>query len=214
LGLVPSETALDLLILAGVIYAADTRISRTRFSEDSWTREIELELPVCDPALWTVQVPLLERMLRFLSGDIWTIGFRRRPPAFSMLTPPRPLTRPAYDRISLFSGGLDSLVGAIDLLAAGRRPLLISHAAEGATSDAQGKLIEAIRRRYDGFSRLRFWIAFSKTLLDRGGGVEESTRARSFLFFAAAGFAAGFWRRSCDADPGAGKRADLPQRAA
>jgi hypothetical protein len=74
LGLVPSETALDLLILAGVIYAADTRISRTRFSEDSWTREIELELPVCDPALWTVQVPLLERMLRFLSGTYGPLG--------------------------------------------------------------------------------------------------------------------------------------------
>ena len=35
------------------------------------------------------------------------------------------------DCVSLFSGGLDSAIGAIDLLAAGRAPLLVSHAYKG-----------------------------------------------------------------------------------
>jgi hypothetical protein len=189
LGMVPSETALDLLVLATLVYAADTRISRLTFSQDSWTREMQLELPVADPSLWSANAPLLHRMLRFLSGDIWRIAFRPRPRAFQRLTPPRPRTRPPYDLISLLSGGLDSLVGAIDQLSGGRRPLFISHAAEGATSEAQNTLIEALRRTYTPLDRLRFWIAFPKNLLDQTGSVEESTRARSFLFFAAAAFA-------------------------
>lgn len=194
----PSETALDLLILAALVYAADTRIPRTAFSQDSWTREVKLELPVADPALWLANAPLLQRMLRFLSGDIWTIAFRPRPRILQRLTPARPRAQPPYDRICLFSGGLDSLVGVLDILAAGHQPLLISHAAEGATSDAQNTLINRLQRRYIA-DRLRFWIAFPKNLLDRDGSVEDSTRTRSFLFFAAAAFAAGCF--TSDAPP-------------
>jgi hypothetical protein len=36
-----------------------------------------------------------------------------------------------FDGVSLFSGGLDSLIGAIDSLNAGEAPLLVSHAGEG-----------------------------------------------------------------------------------
>ena len=36
-----------------------------------------------------------------------------------------------FNDLALFSGGLDSLIGAIDTLEAGRTPLLISHAGEG-----------------------------------------------------------------------------------
>ena len=159
--MVPSETALDLLILAALVYAADTRIPRAAFSRDSWTRELQLELPVADTALWLANAPLLQCMLRFLSGDIWTIAFRPRPRALQRLTPARPRARPAYNHICLFSGGLDSLVGALDLLSAGHTPLLISHAAEGSTSDAQNSLINRLRRKYTA-DRLRFWIAFPK----------------------------------------------------
>ena len=129
-------------------------------------------------------------MLRFLSGDIWAITFRPRPRPLRRLTPARPRKPPAYDGICLFSGGLDSLTGAIDLFATGRRPLLISHAAEGATSDAQNKLVSSLRRRYRTVDRLRFWIGFPKNLLDQAGSVDETTRARSFLFFAAAALGA------------------------
>jgi hypothetical protein len=66
LGLAPTEIGLDLLILAALVYAADTRIRRPTFSQDSWTREIRLEIPVSDPAVWTANAPLVNRMLRFL----------------------------------------------------------------------------------------------------------------------------------------------------
>jgi hypothetical protein len=65
-GIHPSERAADLAILAATVTAADTRISRATDSQDSWTREIDLYLPVHEPALWQSQVALIERMLKFL----------------------------------------------------------------------------------------------------------------------------------------------------
>jgi len=190
LGMAPTEVALDLLILGVLVYAADTRIPRAAFAQDSWSREIRLELPVRDPARWTAAGPLLQRLLRFLSGDIWEIAFRPRPARLMDLAPQRPLNAPPYDGVCLFSGGLDSLVGVIDLLTAGRRLVLVSHASEGATSDSQNQLIEVLNKQFGAIDRLRFWIGFNKTLLDRAGSKEDTTRARSFLFFAAAAFAA------------------------
>jgi 7-cyano-7-deazaguanine synthase in queuosine biosynthesis len=190
LGMAPSEVALDLLILAALVYAADTRIPRAAFAQDSWSREIRLELPVRDPARWAAAAPLLRRLLRFLSGDIWEIAFRPRPARLMDLAPPRRLNAPPYDSVCLFSGGLDSLVGAIDLLTADRRLVLVSHASEGATSDSQNQLIEVLKKQFGAIHRLRFWIGFNKSLLDRAGSIEDTTRARSFLFFAAAAFAA------------------------
>src|SRR6266545_2618231 len=49
-GVSPSETAADLGILAAAITAADTRISRSVDAQDGWTREIDIYLPVEDPA--------------------------------------------------------------------------------------------------------------------------------------------------------------------
>lgn len=48
-GLHSSRVALDLLILAIGIQVADTRISREQHAQDSWTREIDLNVPVAAP---------------------------------------------------------------------------------------------------------------------------------------------------------------------
>ena len=50
-GLVPSETAIDLVHLAAMVYTADVRIWRG-YSEDAWTRKITLHFPVTQPDLW------------------------------------------------------------------------------------------------------------------------------------------------------------------
>src|SRR5688572_9852843 len=111
LGVFPSEIGVDLLVLAAHVHAADTRISRATESQDTWTREIRLIVPVSDIARWSTTIPLLQRMLNFLTGDRWTLGFRPRPPGFERtvaIRPPR-ATAPPYDSVALFSGGLDSL---------------------------------------------------------------------------------------------------------
>lgn len=192
LGIFPSEVGIDLLVLASHVHAADTRISRAEQSQDSWTREIRLVVPVHDPALWTRAITTLTKALNFLTGDRWTIGFRARPPRFATIAKeaPRSLIALPFDVVSLFSGGLDSLIGAIDLLQSGSTPLLVSHFGEGATSDAQGKLFAALKKHYDksSFERLRVGMTFEDGLID-GVGSENSTRGRSFLFFALGIFA-------------------------
>ena len=44
----PSEVAMDMLVIATAMYAADIRIQREQFGEDSWTRIIDLYIPVSD----------------------------------------------------------------------------------------------------------------------------------------------------------------------
>ncbi len=187
----PSEIGLDLLIVAALVHAADTRISRAEQSQDSWTREIRLVVPVSNPDRWQAAARTLTRTLDFLTGDRWTVGFRRRPERFcSLTTSPATLLPPPFDTVSLFSGGLDSLIGAIDLLESGRTPLLISHAGEGATSDAQNALFGKLKQNYSGssFDRLRVWMAFPDGLV-KDVSSESTTRGRSFLFFALGVFA-------------------------
>jgi hypothetical protein len=192
IGVLPSEIGIDLLVLAAHVHAADTRISRAEQSQDSWTREIRLVVPVSDPTRWNAAAPTLKKSLDFLTGDRWTIGFRARPARFAAIAQAAPpsLIAPHFDSVSLFSGGLDSLIGTIDLLESGATPLLVSHFGEGAISDAQGKLFTGVKRHYakSSFERLRVGMTFKKGLVENVGS-EGSTRGRSFLFFALGVFA-------------------------
>ncbi|RAU19603.1 hypothetical protein DN062_00525 [Nitrincola tibetensis] len=199
LGVYPTEIGLDLLVLAAHVHAADTRISRVQQSQDSWTREIRLVVPVSDPDRWGSATSVLKNMLDFLTGDRWEFGFRKRPSRFQSIVKQEEydLIPPPFDALSLFSGGLDSLIGAIDLLENGSTPLLVSHSGDGAASDAQNKLMSGLKNRYKKicFERLRVGMTFKQDLI-KGVGSEDSTRGRSFLFFALGVFAGtGFGHR-------------------
>jgi hypothetical protein len=191
LGIYPTELGVDLLILAAHVHAADTRILRNTESQDGWTRELRLVVPVAEPERWVPASKILIRLLNFLTGDRWVIGFRPRPRHLKLVPkkPTKTIQQPFND-LALFSGGADSLIGAIDALEAGRYPLLLSHAGDGATSDAQNFLFEELKNHYRGrpFERLRLWMTFPKNLVSTNG-VENTTRGRSFLFFALGVFA-------------------------
>jgi hypothetical protein len=192
LDIFPSEIGIDLLVVAAHVHAVDTRISRAKQSQDSWTREFRLVVPVSDLVLWGAATLTLTKALNFLTGDRWTINFRSRPEWFatiglkalsSLLTPP-------FDSLSLFSGGLDSLIGAINLLHSGSSPLLVSHWGEGATSNAQRKLFARLKKEYPKsvLGQLRVKMTFANGFV-KDVGSENSTRGRSFLFFALGVFA-------------------------
>ena len=182
----PSETAVDLLVLAAHVYAADTRISRSEESQDTWTREIRMVVPVSDPIIWNNAKLELVRLLNFLTGDQWTIGFRSRPTEFSILIKKaeEELFACPFTGVSLFSGGLDSLIGSIDTLESGRVPLLVSHAGDGATSKAQEICFKKLKEKYKHvpFDRLRFWLNIPSEVF-KDIRSEDTTRGRSFLFF-------------------------------
>lgn len=187
LGVHPTEMGIDLAIVAAHVHAADTRISRADQSQDSWTREIRLVIPVHDPHRWSAATATLTKLLNFLTGDRWTLQFRSRPVRFTSIAAASaaPLLTPPFTALSLFSGGLDSLIGAIDLLEAGEEPLFVSHWGESAVSDAQNKLFCDLKKRYPRrpFDRVRVHMAFPKGLV-KNVKSENSTRGRSFLFIA------------------------------
>lgn len=126
---VAAPRAWDLLSIALSVIAADTAVSRGR-SPDGWTREIELSVAVNDPDFWSRQTGILENQLRFLTTDIWSIGFvdggiLPAPPKKGAITPDQ-------DCVCLLSGGLDSLIGAVDLAAGGtHKPYLVSQVSKG-----------------------------------------------------------------------------------
>jgi len=191
-GVVPSETTADLGILAASITAADTRISRAADAQDGWTREIDLYLPVEEPARWEALVPLLVRTLKFLTGDHWRLLFRERERKYkTLIQKPRALVRPTFTSVCLFSGGLDSFIGAIDRLAAGKKPILVSHYGDNSTS-SQERCADQIAKVYGDMRgrHVRANVRFDKTDFSHAMADEFTTRGRSFLFFALAALAA------------------------
>lgn len=178
-GLAPKAHSWDFLTLALAVNAADHAVER-RSSEDGWTRTIELDLVLYDPAAYERLTDEIQLMLRFLTGDFWTIRFLEGgyPPPI-----PKQSVRYQADCVSLLSGGLDSLIGALDLTARGRSPIFVSHVAKG-DSDTQVSYAHAL----GGGDRHLQWNQNIWLKPQREG--EGSTRGRSIVFFAFAAIAA------------------------
>lgn len=123
----PSTKAWDFLSLALAVITADLAGHRTK-SPDGWTRELELEIAVGDPAFWNQQQNLVCQVLGFLTTDVWNVNFIGG--GYSPKPPGKPVL-PPEDCISLLSGGLDSFIGNLDLVAGGKRPFTVSQTVVG-----------------------------------------------------------------------------------
>ncbi len=173
LGVYPSSRAWDFLAIALSVAAADQACLR-RNSPDGWTRDIRLDVSVIDPGFWDTQKEALETAVRFLTGDIWQLSF-----AAGGVAPPRRTRytrrRPVGDCVCLLSGGIDSLVGAVDAVASGLRPVLVSQVSQG-DSDRQRQFAKAIG---EDLTHLQLSHAIGPP-----GEAERSQRARSLVFVA------------------------------
>lgn len=123
----PSQRAWDLLSLALAVVAADHSHHRAE-SSDGWTRQIEIIVAVEDPHFWNTQSALIQYLLGFLTTDVWQVGFVHGGFVPEVHSSP---TASSEDCVVLLSGGLDSLIGAIDLTSSGRAPLAVSHIVRG-----------------------------------------------------------------------------------
>jgi hypothetical protein len=186
----PSPTALDLLRLAVGVYSADKAALRDA-ERDRWTRSLCLDIPVSDSDRWRDAAPAFEEALAFLTNDNWELRFRPLPAV-------EPAAPPLFgvDAVSLFSGGLDSLAGAIDLLEQGQTVILVGHYDSNLLLPRQQHLFHELRARY-GADRvhyrpfyLRLASASEAQAHPLAVGRESTTRSRSFLFIAAAGLVA------------------------
>jgi hypothetical protein len=185
--LTPSEDALDLLFVGAAVFGADTHISRTKTSENDWTREISISLPVSDLQKWNTIAPTLERALRFLSGDFWSFSFRQRPADVGQLIKKaRGQAKIEFTCVSLLSGGLDSYIGAIDRLENQHNPILVSHSWVTGVSHYQQACLEKLKEAYP--KRILHSPGRIGFPADAMPGVTRETteRSRSFLFFSMA----------------------------
>ncbi|GKW16700.1 hypothetical protein PEC301937_26490 [Pectobacterium carotovorum subsp. carotovorum] len=169
MGIYPDLVTWDFVTIAMSVCAADLACHRKK-SADGWTREIELYVTVCDSKTWIPHIDKLQNAFRFLTGDFWDITLTDGgdPPL-----EPTIIATSSANCISLLSGGMDSLIGAIDLIESGYSPCFVSQMAKG-DSKKQTEFSEALNkkvRHYQWNHRIKVPHA-----------TERSTRGRSLIF--------------------------------
>lgn len=186
--LAPNERAWDLLSIALAVTAADLAGHRNR-SSDGWTREFAVSIAVSDARFWSTQGKTLQELLCFLTTDRWEITFvpgARYPEQDATLIQPGP------DCVVLLSGGLDSFIGALDLVSQGRHPFAVSQVVRG-DGDKQCRLADVADA-----SMPHLQLNHNTMVPDPEN--PPSQRARSFAFFAYGVLAATTLRRYVDGD--------------
>jgi len=161
------------LLFALAVWAADKLVPRSP-RPDAWTRDLVLEIPATSN--WAALVSRLALLMGFLTGDAWSIQPRESQVEIKFAGRwPHPWQPTAA---ALFSGGLDSLTGAIDLLEQGHRLVLVSHYDYGQLAATQQTLAAALAEHY-GPERLHHLPL--KVQLE---GPELTLRSRSLLYLA------------------------------
>jgi hypothetical protein len=182
------DRILDLLEIASYIFSADRFTLRGKIDAleyQSWSRSFHFFIKVRDFEFWSKEsvVKKLVETLHFMSGDA----------QFEFTFSPGHSTAPTslFDKeefqidakenidILLFSGGLDSLAGVVELLETSQDQLcLVTHQSQPRSKKTQKRLVDFLNRRYP--NRIKHY-KFLCTLT----GVrarEESQRTRSFLY--------------------------------
>jgi 7-cyano-7-deazaguanine synthase in queuosine biosynthesis len=180
----PSIEAIDLLMISLAVYAAD-RIILRKEALDGWERSIHLHLPVLNIDLMESNKQLLKQITNFLTGDNWEFTFRERELTLEESMRRVQMTQRRIDtldinKICMFSGGLDSFIGAIDLLEEkGNDIIFVSHYGGGkGTLEYQKVLKQELVNKYS-ISENHFFSFYAAPL----GGKEDTMRSRSFMFF-------------------------------
>lgn len=191
-GTIPPRV-LDLIELAGYLFAADrltTRGQPDALMFDSWSRSFHVAMKVRDAKFWghDTTKKKLNDLLLFMTGDReYRFDFQPghttgRAHLFDseefQITPEKP------HHVMLFSGGLDSLAGAIERLNSSRDIVcLVSHrSGQPSTAMTQTRLVKALAQRFpDRVKGYRFG-----TGLTNKRAVSETQRTRTFLYGAIA----------------------------
>ena len=182
----------DLYIIALSIYAADKRVPRN-VAADGWTRNFDLSIPVIEFDKWNSVCIELEKMLSYLSGDIWKISFRgcskenrykdghKRPPK-------KNIDLQSFEAVSLFSGGMDSYCGAYEMISQGKKIMLVGNKEYGGLDKIQEKLLGHITNLFKGNESMLFSFSARayQPLYSDFSSSENTSRSRSFLFLSAA----------------------------
>lgn len=177
------NSAIDLLYISLMVYYADRKISRKN-TDDAWTRVFKIYIPVLEIDKWNENKELLETMLSFLSGDKWSFYFRKRElnqkekRVFKGIG--RQKRKQTPNAICMLSGGLDSFIGSIDALTKDKDIWFVGYYGGGkGVIKYQKNVIEKLINHFQ-LSTNHFFNFFASPIQ----GIEDTTRTRSFMFFA------------------------------
>jgi hypothetical protein len=183
---------IDFLEIASYVYSADCASLRGKKwtdddSTEPWSRDLSFVIPVREPGFWARQEiqGLIEKILNFLSNDKYSFTFvpieqdRPAQPYFEF-GDLKGWPFHAPDRVIMFSGGLDSLAGAVESAVTGGTLLLVSHRSVSTIDARQNLLFQELQKLYpDQLLRVPVWVNKAEKF-----GREPTQRTRSFLFSA------------------------------
>lgn len=180
----------DLMEIATYVYCADQAIKRAADDVDrfgnGWRRDIHFVIPVRQLALWcsAEMLDTLRLTLNFLSDDNYTFDFvqlKNGRPVQEYLEFNDQLEYYGNpQQVVLFSGGLDSLAGAIhEAITEKNKVVLVTHKSTPKTNSRFRALEEKLRVKAGAYSPRHITVRVHKSKnLNR----EYTQRTRSFLF--------------------------------
>jgi len=183
--------AFDFLLFSVLIYNIDRFVNRNIFSLEGWTREIEVtNMPMIHLNEFQQVKNKLDDAISFLTGDIWNINYCQ---SGGILYQPKEDIMNwgdinVFEQVSLFSGGLDSLIGVIDELERmpqNRKLLLISHKDLGKEGVDQDSIMTIFSRQQlygDKYAQVQTSVGIGKKDMGRRIAKESTFRSRSLLF--------------------------------
>lgn len=187
--------AFDLFTVASIVYGIDILLPRETTGFDGWSREIEVCFPVEYVYEFNCGKDALEKTLRFLTGDLWSVSFEsrtiRRLYKFGRRQKAHGESfRQRHKVVNLFSGGMDSLIGAINQLHNSNDEVcLVSHTDsvfKGAKTD-QEEILKEIKKKYRHYYHIPTRVDIGKRDIHGNEYEKETTlRSRSFLFLSMA----------------------------
>ena len=176
----------DAVWLAVAVFIADRTLKRPM----DWTRSIELEVPVADPARWNARADAIETALARLTSDDWTVTFTADGTDNRGGAGGGDPEEPGYDAdlVCLLSGGADSMCGAIRALDEGHRPVFVSHWDAPSTAAQQKEVVALLGGRFGEGTFDHVQVRLGAVKRQVGGDVsfpdEPTRRSRSLLFIA------------------------------
>lgn len=184
----------DLLEIAGLVYAADRNIGRGNNSSleyHSWARNFHFIIKVRDFDFW--QNPAINKQLSealcFMSGDntyefTFQNGGQDSGQTSLFDAEGIALEKKENTCIALFSGGMDSLAGALSILEeTDQNLILVSHRSNNpGVSSYQDRVFKLLREDYP--NRIQYFPFYCNLAGERA--VEETQRTRVFLYTAIA----------------------------
>jgi len=172
----------DAVWMAITVFLADRTIPRRK----GWQRDLHIAVPVAEPEVWQRARDEIEETLSFLTSDTWNVDFLP-----SGIGPEDDGGDEAdhgddseVDLVCLFSGGADSMCGAIRALAEGHSVALVSHWDWSGHAGIQTRLVGDLEKLFSlDVPHVQVNLGRSRRQIDGAEFSDEATRrSRSLLF--------------------------------